>query len=175
MERKRKQMLLGLAMPGTVLLVVLLIGAVYLAWPGDYGEEEAGSFVTPADPTDTVLVAEGRQIYMEHCASCHGENLEGETEEWRTRKESGSLPAPPHDPTGHTWHHPDQQLFAITKHGIEPFAPEGYVSEMPAFGDVLTDREIWAVLAYIKSTWPPETLRMQEERTEQAARAEAQR
>ena len=30
----------------------------------------------------------------------------------------------------------------------------GYESDMPAFGDVLTDAEITAVLAYIKSTWP---------------------
>jgi mono/diheme cytochrome c family protein len=29
---------------------------------------------------------------------------------------------------------------------------------MPAFRSVLTDREIRAVLAYIKSTWPPNIL-----------------
>lgn len=151
-------------LPLTVALVAALIGLAYVAWPGDTTE-------SLADPTDPELVKLGRQVYGEHCASCHGANLEGETEEWRTRKDSGSLPAPPHDETGHTWHHPDQQLFAITKHGIAPFAPEGYVSDMQAFGDVLGDREIWAVLAYIKSTWPPETLRLQEERTTQAARS----
>ena len=29
------------------------------------------------------------------------------------------LPAPPHNETGHTWHHPDEMLFAITKYGRE--------------------------------------------------------
>ncbi|MFA7430654.1 MAG: cytochrome c [Rhodospirillaceae bacterium] len=150
---RRKWMLSGLALAAGVAL------AAFLApWPQDE------DLVAPE------TVALGQQVYGEHCASCHGATLEGETPEWRTRKDNGSLPAPPHDETGHTWHHPDQQLFAITKRGIAPFAPEGYVSDMPAFGDVLSDREIWAVLAYIKSTWPPETLRIQQERTAQAAK-----
>jgi mono/diheme cytochrome c family protein len=63
---------------------------------------------------------------------------------------NGRLPAPPHDATGHTWHHPDRELFEITKNGPAGIAP-GYESDMPAFKDVLNDREIWAVLAYIKS------------------------
>ena len=43
----------------------------------------------------------------------------------------------------------------MTKNGMKPpLAPEGYESEMPAFGDVLSDEEIWAALAFIKSTWP---------------------
>ena len=57
---------------------------------------------------------------------------------------------------GHTWHHPDEVLFGITKQGVAAFAPSGYESNMPAFGGVLTDEEIWAVLAYLKSSWPPE-------------------
>ena len=65
------------------------------------------------------------------------------------------MPAPPHDETGHTWHHPDEQLFRITKYGVKPpLAPPGYESDMPAFDGVLTDAEIWVVLAYIKSLWP---------------------
>jgi len=162
---QRMKGLLGLVLPLSVLLVIGLIGLAYVAWPGDNDD------VSLANPADLELVALGQKVYGEHCASCHGATLEGETEDWRTRKDSGSLPAPPQDETGHTWHHPDQQLFAITKHGIAPFAPEGYVSDMRGFGDILSDREIWAVLAYIKSTWPPETLRLQEERTAQATRA----
>jgi mono/diheme cytochrome c family protein len=75
------------------------------------------------------------------------------------------MPAPPHDATGHTWHHPDSALFGITKEGLSPgkYAPRGYQSDMPAFGGVLTDEEIWAVLAYIKSTWPPRELAYQRE------------
>jgi len=57
------------------------------------------------------------------------------------------LPAPPHDASGHTWHHPDSDLFGITKHGLGPYAPAGYQSDMPAFGGTLSDEEIAAVLA----------------------------
>lgn len=58
--------------------------------------------------------------------------------------------------SGHTWHHPDEVLFGITKHGLVPgkFAPPKYESDMPAYAAALTDEEIWAVLAYIKSSWP---------------------
>ena len=64
------------------------------------------------------------------------------------------MPAPPHDETGHTWHHPDRMLFAMTKDGlVPPYAPKDYSSDMPAFRDKLTDDQTWAVLAYIKSHW----------------------
>jgi mono/diheme cytochrome c family protein len=52
-------------------------------------------------------------------------------------------------------------LFNITKHGIERYAPPGYESDMPAFKGILSDEEIWAVLAYIKSNWPEETRQWQ--------------
>ncbi|MEM9762953.1 MAG: cytochrome c, partial [Pseudomonadota bacterium] len=86
------------------------------------------------------------------CASCHGADLEGQPD-WKRRLDSGRMPAPPHDETGHTWHHADRQLFTITKLGLGAVVPD-YESDMPAFEGVLTDREIRAVLAFIKSTWP---------------------
>ena len=46
-------------------------------------------------------IAYGEAIYKQHCASCHGENLEGQPN-WKTRNDQGRLPAPPHDETGHT-------------------------------------------------------------------------
>jgi len=99
-------------------------------------------------------IERGEPLYQQHCASCHGVQLEGQPD-WRSRKADGRLPAPPHDMSGHTWHHSDEQLFRITKHGLTPpLAPEGYESDMPAFADVLTDAEIRAVLAFIKSRWP---------------------
>jgi len=106
------------------------------------------------DAKDAKQVAAGRAIYAQHCASCHGVNLEGQPN-WRQRLPNGRLPAPPHDASGHSWHHPDALLFAITKHGlVPPHAPAGYASDMPAFAGVLSDEEIRAVLAYIQSRWP---------------------
>ena len=78
--------------------------------------------------------------------------MEGQAD-WKRRLDNGRMPAPPHDETGHTWHHSDQDLFTITKNGVEAVVP-GYESDMPAFEGTLDDAEIRAVLAYIKSTWP---------------------
>jgi mono/diheme cytochrome c family protein len=108
-----------------------------------------------ADPHDAAQVAKGRMVYEMQCAACHGRNLEGQPA-WQSRLASGRMPAPPHDDTGHTWHHPDAILFGIVKHGLAPpYGPPGYQSDMPAFGTVLSDADIWSVLAYIKSRWSP--------------------
>jgi mono/diheme cytochrome c family protein len=102
---------------------------------------------------DASAVSEGERLYKAHCADCHGADLEGEPN-WRRPGADGYMPAPPHDETGHTWHHPDELLFAITKYGSEAVVANGYRSRMIGFGDVLSDDEILATLAYIKSTWP---------------------
>lgn len=106
-----------------------------------------------ADPGDTAKVAMGAALYSQQCASCHGAKLEGQPD-WRKRLPNGRMPAPPHDESGHTWHHSDAVLFGITKNGlVPPYAPKDYESDMPAFRGKLSDDEIWAVLAYIKSHW----------------------
>ncbi len=103
-------------------------------------------------PDDPALVSAGQKIYQENCASCHGTNLEGEPN-WRSRKPSGRLPAPPHDETGHTWHHADRVLVDLTKYGPQLVAGADYQSDMPAFEGVISDQDIIAALSYIKSTW----------------------
>jgi len=99
----------------------------------------------------------GQSLYAEHCASCHGANLEGQPD-WRMPNENGVLPAPPHDETGHTWHHDNQLLFEYTQLGGEEALAArgvtGFASGMPEFGGALTDDDIWDILAYIRSTWP---------------------
>ena len=119
------------------------------------------------DPADAELVALGEEVYAANCASCHGADLEGEAD-WQQRKADGKLPAPPHDATGHTWHHPDPQLFALTKYGPAALVGGDYQSDMPAYEDVLSDREIRASLAYIKSRWPEEIREQQAEITRRA-------
>jgi mono/diheme cytochrome c family protein len=112
----------------------------------------------------------GQEIYAQHCAACHGAKLEGQAG-WRKPLANGRMPAPPHDDGGHTWHHPDEVLFAITKHGlVPPYAPPGYQSDMPAFGGVLSDGEIRAVLAYIASHWSSEVLKLRAEMLQNQAR-----
>ena len=121
-----------------------------------------------ADPDDLEQVARGKAVYLSACGSCHGESLEGEPN-WRRPLSDGSYPAPPYDGTGHTWHHSDELLFRITKHGGQEIDVDGFKRNMPSFMGLLSDEEIWAVLAYIKSSWPKELLRRQLETNQRAS------
>jgi mono/diheme cytochrome c family protein len=141
-------------------LVLLLAGCSEATGPGEDPR---------ADPRAAARVALGAKVYSRECASCHGANLEGQAN-WKEPLPSGRRPAPPHDDSGHTWHHPDYMLFAIVKNGlVPPYAPPGYESDMPAFGAKLADDEIWAVLAFIKSRWSREVMAYRAEMTANAA------
>lgn len=147
-------------------LVITLVGIVLLAVAAliySMMRDASPAFIEPAEQQ---LLIQGKEIYTNLCASCHGESLQGQAD-WRQRMPNGRLPAPPHDQTGHTWHHPDALLFDMVKNGLVPgkTAPPGYESDMPSYREILSDEEIIAVLAYIKSNWPPEVLKMQKEIT----------
>ena len=92
--------------------------------------------VLPVSAQDDSLA--GERLYQENCASCHGANLEGQPD-WRSRLPNGRLPAPPHDASGHTWHHTDRVLLDIVKRGTAAIVGNGYESDMPGFKEVLTD------------------------------------
>ena len=131
---------------------VVITGAAALSF-GWGTSAPAQTVLTPSDPD---VVALGQSIYSENCASCHGANLEGQPN-WRLPGQDGQLPAPPHDATGHTWHHDEDTLFRLTKYGTGALIGDpNYESNMPIYGGLLTDDEIIAALSYIKSTWPQE-------------------
>ncbi|WP_298299716.1 c-type cytochrome [uncultured Litoreibacter sp.] len=127
------------------LALVGFAAALVLAQPS-----EAVGLLTP---DDAEVAALGQSIYAEQCAACHGARLEGQPN-WRMRGEDGLLPAPPHDATGHTWHHDDKALFTLTKYGLAGLMENAPPSGMPVYEGVLSDDEIIAVLSFIKSTWP---------------------
>ena len=117
-------------------------------------------------PADGQAKLQGNRLYDTYCASCHGLELQGQPN-WRARMANGRLPAPPHDVSGHTWHHPDGQLVEMIKIGFVGGvnAPEGYQSDMPGFASVLSDDQIALILGYIKSSWPEQALAAQREIT----------
>ena len=116
--------------------------------------------------SDTATVSEavferGGELYQANCASCHGADLAGAAD-WKTPKDDGSYPPPPHDSSGHTWHHPDRVLIEIIRDGSD--FPQ---SRMPPFGDRLADEDIEAILEFIKTSWGPQEKAYQNQITEQ--------
>lgn len=121
-------------------LAVLAVALVMAACTAsDSGEENEAQNPYPIVPTDD-LTAIGEPLYNTNCASCHGDTttpppLEG---------------APPHTDEGHTWHHPDRLLVDWILDGV-PLA-----RVMPKWRGQLTEDEVRAILAYIKTFWSEE-------------------
>jgi len=100
----------------------------------------AACVASPARPSPTPTpgsVALGEDVFTRVCAECHGTNAEGHA----------FPPAPALDGSEHAWHHPDVQIRDWIKNG--KFGPV----PTPALGDRVTEAEIDAVIAYIKSLW----------------------
>jgi mono/diheme cytochrome c family protein len=83
----------------------------------------------------------GRTLFETHCATCHG--AAGRGDSWRARL----LLLRPGDLSSHTIASlPDQYLADLIRHGGSSFGKPG----MPSFGFVLTDKEIGAVIQYVR-------------------------
>jgi mono/diheme cytochrome c family protein len=103
----------------------------------------------PAGENPTPLTAanlgEGAKEYEEHCAFCHG----GARSKISPMRDKFNPPVPqlvdriPHDD--------DAWLFWVTKHGVR-------MTGMPAWAEIMSDQEIWKVVAFIKHSdkLPPE-------------------
>ncbi len=129
-----------------ILWLALVLGS---SWSLSSHKADALSLLS--NNPDTIRL--GDKLYQKKCASCHGVKLEGQPN-WKQPLPNGRLRAPPHDKTGHSWHHNDALLFKITKFGSAALAGGDYQTDMRGFKDELSDTEIIAVLSYIKSTWP---------------------
>jgi len=153
----------GVMALGALVGAAIMYGIVTYFAPGDRNEQDV-----TLRPDDLKLVALGKKVYDANCAACHGAKLQGEAN-WRERGPDGLLPAPPHDETGHTWHHPDALLFALTKYGPAAMAGGNYKSAMPAYEGMLSDEEIIASLSYIKSRWPKDVIARHDQINQSAA------
>lgn len=153
---------IALGVAGALLLVAL--AASWLAGLLPWMSDEAAPDRLPA--LDAQAVAQGRAIYQANCASCHGPKGEG-APNWKTRNPDDTLPPPPHDVSGHTWHHADGLLYRIVRDGGTIYESPGFKSAMPAWGGRLTDTDIRAVITYVKSLWGPRERKIQAEVSEQ--------
>lgn len=108
-----------------------------------------GALAVPVDPLASPVpataasVAEGRALYVAHCATCHGGAGQGDG------PEAAGLRPPPADlrvrlaPGIHS----DRQIFEWLSAGAADGA-------MPAFGDVLTEAERWHLVNFLRTLSP---------------------
>ena len=132
-----------------VALVLLLLALVSL------------TSCTSWSPFDSAVVSRGQELFAANCATCHGAGGEGQPD-WHVTKADGTLPAPPLNGDGHTWHHGDGLLYRIVSEGgqtLEGSTYASFKSAMPAFGERLDHDETIAVLTYVKSLWEGKTSR----------------
>jgi len=137
-------------------LAMLTLGTALL---NGCGERSAAGPGESAGVLSDQRVQRGRNLFAANCAACHGAGGEGQPD-WHISKPDGTLPAPPLNGDGHTWHHADGFLYRVVDEGgkfqEDPRVPD-FKSAMPAFGDRLGHRDIVAVLTYVKSLWGDKT------------------
>ena len=145
--------------------VALLVG--FVAWSRIGPGAVTTALFTP-NPNLSAQERRGQEIYVANCASCHGGASGGSMMDYPPR----------HNADGHTWHHPDCQLKEIVREGRDEMtdmmrqmmAPPNAPTMQP-FKDRLSDEEIDAVLAFIKTMWTPEQREAQASVTQDACRA----
>ena len=91
------------------------------------------------DPRPPAGASRGERLYVTFCAACHGLDGRGS---WR----AALFLIRPGDLTA-TTDQPDQYVFEIIKHGGASIGRPG----MPAFGAQLSDDDIRALMAYVKT------------------------
>jgi mono/diheme cytochrome c family protein len=138
-------------MIGSLLRGAVLVGALGVALGSDSLALRAPAaplhFV---DADDRALVTLGRHVYAARCASCHGRSLQGQPL-WQLDDDDRARRAPALDATGHGWFRDDDDLFRMVAFGGASAASR---SAMPAFAGLLDERQILAVVAFVKARWP---------------------
>ncbi|NOK62580.1 MAG: hypothetical protein GFH27_549333n68 [Chloroflexi bacterium AL-W] len=102
-------------------------------------EGEASGPLNPFTASSAVIDS-GRNTYQNHCVSCHGATGQGDG------PQAISLPWQPANLTEHMviGKHTDGQVFLWVQNGIPN-------SAMPAFGQDLSEEEIWQLVTYLRT------------------------
>ena len=157
----------------TVLLVLAACGGEPDSPPPDAqaaAVAAAQASPSPAQPSLGAGTTGGESIFQANCAVCHGADGGGQPN-WHVRKDDGTLPPPPLNGDGHTWHHGDGTIYTYVSQGgayyESPHLPS-FKSGMPAFGEALSHDEIISVIEYLKGTWGDKMARGMVKRDSQA-------
>ena len=131
--------------PLALLVLMALLGACSDGFDPYREDPQTGRWFTPEQ------VAEGAELFAQHCAQCHGARAEA-TPEWIRPDAEGLYPPPPLNGTAHAWHHPYPVLYKTIM--------EGSRGRMPAWRGILDDGQVAAVIAWFQSLWPEEGYRI---------------
>lgn len=107
-----------------------------LLFQGCYSNKENSNNTNPYKNNDKVLV-EGRELFLENCSTCHGNNAEG----------FGNQALRLEDKPANLYLISDSQSIEDIVEKISG----GKGHSMPGFNEALTDDEIWKIANYIKS------------------------
>jgi copper transport protein len=107
------------------------------------------TYVAPPRATRTApversagAISEGGRLFLQNCASCHGESGQGDG------PQSEFLEVHPANLTqAHVDTHTDSDLYWWIQNGIEP--------AMPGFDEQLTEEQIWQLIYYVRSLRGP--------------------
>lgn len=107
--------------------------------PDDY--ETARSTIT----VNKATLDEGRQLYAENCASCHGKSGDGDGEAAKSLTPSPALLS-----------FMIQRPIAVDPYLLWTISEGGkqFSTDMPAFKDKLSREEIWKIVAYMRAGFP---------------------
>lgn len=130
---KKAARMLGL----TALLAGIVLAGYSQVGGGRQGASDLRATSNPF-PATAQSVQTGRQLYGQHCESCHGTEGKGDG------PLASSLNPPPSDLRSHTPLHGDLELFRFVQKG-------GQASAMPAFEYTLKPEQIWHILNYLRS------------------------
>ncbi len=95
--------------------------------------------------TDAKTISEGRTLYQDNCASCHGATGMGDGEVANSLNPSPALLA-----------YMIQMPMAVDEYMLWSIADggEAFGTDMPAFKDALKRDEIWKIIAYMRAGFP---------------------
>jgi len=126
--------------------ILILLAALCLLWIGCSSSEQGKLPVPPADLLgNPVKIATGRQLFLAHCAECHGTLDEG-----RTQRAGRLKPFPPDFHERRYRRTLPGYLYRRIEQGrkMEPFRSLGSV--MPPWRQHLNQDQIWSLVAYIR-------------------------
>ena len=132
-----------LALVTVVLAVTVSVG---LAAARDKVVNEKAAKLKNPLKSDAKTIDCGRELYLTHCASCHGNTGKGDG--------GGALGGGiPSDLTDDVWDYgsTDGEIFWVIREGIDSSA------DMLPYKKTLSDKEMWQIVVFIRSIGPKKT------------------